>query len=228
MANKKKKAPQYSGGYSYDKVVKNKDKNGKPIFFKYEGKKKIRVKQDEYRKVQHTKEYFKKKNGKGWQIKYKDAIKQVKEIEKKQKRKEFEVEKIEKQKNEAFELIPNKEGRKTFANSMATDIEQDTLRYNNTVLEFNGKRYKVDKQNLLNARLFFSDLADVFYDTWHERNDEGKNVGDSPNIFFVWFNKLFKDGSVESLVSLDKTNFSFDNKFFNKLTSELLKKYFGK
>jgi len=86
MTNKKKKAPENVGGYSYDKVVKNKDKNGNPIYFRYEGKKKVRASAAAYKKVQDTKNYFKKKYQKDWQQKYKSALSQVKELDKNQKK----------------------------------------------------------------------------------------------------------------------------------------------
>lgn len=227
MANNKKKAPAKSGGYSYDKVVKNRDKNGRPIFFRYEGKKKIRVNQDEYRKVQHTKEYFKKKYKKNWQINYKAAVNQIKEINKKQKSVLLIEQKEKKKKDNEFQLVP-KDGKSPFANSMATDIETQILKYGNGEMTRGGKIYLIDKNNLLFVRMFFSEMADIFYEKWKEYKGTDKETN-SPQITYYWYWKEFLNkNKIDIFIPLDKIVFSFEQKEFDIILNDLLKKYFGK
>jgi len=230
MTNKKKKAPAKSGGYSYDKVVKNKDKNGKDIFFRYEGKKKIRTSAAEYQKVKDTKKYFKTKYKTDWQKKYKSAQNQFKDLDKQQKK----IDKVEAQKRIKDEQSKNKVAEsfpRIFANSMPTEVETLTLRFGSVDISFNGKVKKITNKNLLDARLFFSEVADVFYERWHEAKEAGREVN-TPQVTYVIHLKateIFKTKEIinEITVLLDKTTFSFDSKYFFQLLNRLFKTYFG-
>lgn len=223
MPNKKPKPVET---YSYDKVVKNKNKKGFPIFFKYVGKKKVRVSRDEYRKVLRTKEYFKKKDKKNWKQNYKAAVRTLRDTVKIQEQETKKQKKATKKELESFELVPKK-GRQTFANSMPTDIETQILEHGKGELVFKKWFIKIDNNNLLNVRLFFTELADVFYDQWHKADEAGKKVN-SPQILYLWYSKLFKDNSIVTYIPLDRTTFSFNSKYFFDLINDvLLKKYFG-
>lgn len=231
MTKKKKTPAKSSGGYSYDKVVKNKDKNGNNIFFRYEGKKKIRTSAAEYKKVTDTKKYFKTKYKTEWQKKYKSAQQSIKGIVKEQKKKDTKEVK-EKLKEEQSRNKTVVEDITTFANSMPTDIETQVLRYGNAKVFLSGRVAEIDKNNLIDVRLFFSELADIFYERWHEKTEAGNKLP-SPNILYSWnittteINKT-KQIINEVNVTLDKTNFSFDNKYFFQVLARLFKNYFGK
>lgn len=230
MTNKKKKAPANGGGYSYEKVVKNKDKNGNPIFFRYEGKKKIRTSAAEYKKVTDTKKYFKTKYKTDWKQKYKSAQQSIKGIVKEQKKKDN-TKAIEQKKFEDSRNIVKESYPKIFANSMATEVETLTLRFGEVRLYFNGELLNIVTKNLLDARLFFSEIADVFYERWKEAKESGKKV-DSPQISYLVHLKateIYKTKEVINEISiyLDKTTFSFDTKYFYQLLNRLYKVYFG-
>lgn len=228
MPNKKKQAPAKVGGYSYDKVVKNKDKNGYPIFFKYVGSKKVRVSQDEYRKVQHTKDYFKKKNGKEWRNKYNEAVKIYKGLGRDQEKKELKEKKEKRKKELEFNLTP-KDGNSPFANSMATDIETQILSYGSGEMIRKGKSYFIDKNNLIFVRMFFSEIADIFYTEWKNETENYKKHN-TPQITYYWYWREFPNSTrkTDIFILLDKIVFSFKQKFFSDTIDELLIKYFGK
>lgn len=230
MPAKKKKAPVKIGGYSYDKVVKNKDKNGRPIFFKKENGKKIRTSAAAYQKVQDTKQYFKTKYNKDWQAKYKSAqstlkstLKDEKKKDDARQRKEKEIE--QKQNKTVIEKIS------TFANSMATDIESQFLRYGNALIYLDSDVFKTTTSTLIDVRLFFSEVADLFYERWHEKTNEGQKLP-SPNIMYNWniqTTEFYKTKKILTSVNvtLDETTFTFDGKYFFQLMKRLFKTYFG-
>lgn len=230
MPAKKKKAPEKIGGYSYDKVVKNKDKNGRPIFFKKENGKKIRTSAAAYKKVQDTKQYYKNKFNKDWQNKYKDAQKTLKSTLKDAKKKEDTKQRKEKE----IEQSRNKtviEKISTFANSMATDIETQFLRYGNAKLFLDGAKFETNKSTLIDVRLFFSELADLFYERWHEKTNEGQKLP-SPNIMYNWNIQTTEINKTKQIVTdvnvtLNETTFTFDGKYFYQLMKRLFKTYFG-
>jgi len=115
---------------------------------------------------------------------------------------------------------------------MATEVETLTLRFGSVKILFNGSVINITNKNLLDARLYFSEIADVFYERWHEAKELGKEVN-TPQITYVIHLKateIYKTKEVvnEITVLLDKTTFSFDSKYFFQLLNRLLKNYFGK
>lgn len=244
----KKKTPDNVGGYSYDKIVKNRDKNGRPIYFKIEDGKKKRVKETEYKKVFVTKQYFKKKYKTAWQKKYKEAQQTINEVNRKQKTAD------KKRKQESAEkLVYKRMPLQPFANSAASDFEAQILEAGKgffimkptTIFDEdeNGKKLKtkitlpkletkVTQTNLMDARLFLSEMADEFYDVWHEADNAGEKVP-SPQIVWNGEAVLTLNSKGEILdetvyLYLEKTNFSFWQVRFFKHLIKLFKNYFKK
>lgn len=230
MPAKKKKAPVKIGGYSYDKVVKNKDKNGRPIFFKKENGKKIRTSAAAYQKVQDTKQYFKTKYNKDWQAKYKSAQSTLKSTLKDEKKKDDARQRKEKE-IELSKDISVTENITTFANSMPSDVESQVLRYGSALITLKGKSANINKNNLIDARLYFSVIADKFYEKWHERQTLGYK-DNTPQITYNWHitsTKKFKTNELitKIFITLDETVFTFEAKyFFNYMLKEFIN-YFG-
>lgn len=233
----KKKVKKESGiksvplSYSYANVVKQKDKNGKTIYFNKDGKRKVRVKEIEFLRVQKTKDYFKKKNGKGWIKKLNSARKEMRSITDAQN-------KIDKAKHKQTDKTVYTHVS-TFANSMPSEIETNFLMFGNVKLIFNDETkkdadgtvkikastLKLNNSNILDARHFFTEVADVFYDEWNELKGTAAEPN-SPQILYHWsFAKL--DGNTSMEVYLNQTSFSFSSTKFFKEMLQLYKNNFG-
>lgn len=229
----KKKVKKDSGvrsaplSYSYANVVKQKDKNGKTIYYNKDGKKKVRVKEIEFLRVQKTKDYFKKKNGKGWVKKLNSARKEFNKITVEQKAKTKKID------NTVYTRV------RTFANSMPSEVETQFLLFGNVKLIFNDEvkedldgtvkikasTLKLNNSNILDARHFFTEIADEFYDRWNELKGTPAEP-DSPQINYYWaFAKL--DGVTTMEVYLNQTVFSFETVLFFRIMLQLYKNNFG-
>ncbi len=251
MAKENKKAgAQKAPVYSFTNTVRNKDKNGRNIYFKKVGKKKIRTSQAEWLRVQHTKKYYKVKYPDNWSKKLNEARRELINLDKKSKAHYKKLEPVKLL--SIYDKAPEKfEPQQTFANSMPTDVEMFVLNYGACEIQMHqteitenakGKKYKdkkidtvklpnlnvkVTQKNLMEARSFFSEIADEFYKLWHALDEAGTKV-DSPNIYFTWQRFKTEEKGVEIFIYLDRTVFSFYEVYFFKYMIKQFKVFFGK
>lgn len=82
---------------------------------------------------------------------------------------------------------------------------------------------KITDSNLLEARMFVSEIADEFYNRWQELKGT-KEQPNSPQLKFAFI--IYENGQIE--LDLSKTMFSFEQINFFNITKRLYKNYFGK
>lgn len=100
-------------------------------------------------------------------------------------------------------------------------IDKNTFSVYHKFIKTNSTR--ITHKNLMDARFFVSEVADIFYNRWQELKGT-KDEPNSPQLKFYF--AFFEDG--ETNIRIDKTMFSFEQIIFFKKVHKLYFDYFGK